>query len=74
MLELNDEQLERNDDIDNAVFACITILAEKDLDWNMEMIGTVTESIKTDLLKYFNIKVRHPGIITNEDGSQYYAE
>ena len=72
-LELTQEQIERNDEIDNAVHECICILAEKDLEWDMHIIGNVTETIKIELEKH-NIHVRHPGIIMNEDGSEEYAE
>jgi len=72
-LELTDSQIARNDDIDNAVYACICTLTEQEIDWDMEIIAEVTEAIKA-ALEPFNLKVRHPGIITNEDGSQTYEE
>lgn len=72
-LELNDEQLDRNDDIDNAVHGCLCTLAEKNLEWNMEIIAKATEQLKDVLLQY-GIKVRHPAIATNEDGTEEYVE
>jgi hypothetical protein len=73
-LELTDEQLERNDAIDNAVFDCIKTLVEDDnLEWDMSKIGPVTDSIKSTLLEV-GLRVRHPGIVTNADGSQVYEE
>ena len=71
-LELTDEMLERNDDIDNAVYDCICVLAEKELPWSMEIITKVTETIKAELLKY-QIQVRHPSVETKEDGNQIYS-
>jgi hypothetical protein len=73
-LELTDEMIERNDVIDNAVYACILELAEKDEDelpWSMEIIGDVTDAIKASLLMH-KIKVRHPGVVTEANGSQHY--
>lgn len=75
-LELTGEMEERNDAIDNAVYACILELAEKDEDelpWDMEIIGDVTDAIK-DVLARKGIKVRHPGVVTEENGSQHYAD
>ena len=73
-LELTDKQLERNDDIDNAVFDCICTLTEQpELEWDMQIIGEVTDSIKL-ILKTFGLKVRHPGIVTEDDGTQRYEE
>jgi hypothetical protein len=64
---------QRNDEIDNAVYDCICILAEKDLEWNMEVIGDVTDSIKGALSRH-SIRVRHPGIAINENGIEEYCE
>jgi hypothetical protein len=72
-LELTNEQVERNDEIDNAVFNCFNILAEKELKWDMEVIGGGTTVIKS-FLKDYGIEVRHPGIVTLEDGTQEYRE
>lgn len=72
-LELTDEMLARNDEIDNAVFACLCTLAEQDFEWDMEIIGEVTEDIRS-VLERHGIKMRWPGIVTNEDGTQHYDE
>jgi hypothetical protein len=76
-LELTDEMVERIDEIDNAVYDLILTLAEKtpeDLEWDMAIIGNVTDSIKTLLWEEFQIKVRHPAVVTNKDGTQYFSE
>lgn len=72
-LELTMEMLQRNDDIDNAVFQCVCILAEKELEWDMQIIGNVTDAIKKELGNY-NISVRHPGVFIDEKGKQHYGE
>jgi hypothetical protein len=73
-LELSDDDLERNDEIDNAVFDCVRILAEDDdIEWNMQIIAETTDAIKSVLADH-DIKVRHPHIATHEDGSQTIEE
>ena len=76
-LELTGEMVERNDDIDNGVYQTILMLTEKtddEVPWNMEMIAEITDAIKDVLWNRFKLKVRHPAIVTNEDGSQEYSE
>lgn len=68
-----DKMVARNDEIDNAVYECICILAEKELDWDMEIIGNATEAIIAELENH-DIKVRYPGVTTDEDGRQHYEE
>ena len=73
-LELTDEMVQRIEDIDNAVYDCILTLAEKsaeELDWNIELIGCVTDQIK-DVLNQYGIRVRHPAVVTDKDGHQTY--
>lgn len=72
-LELTTEMVQRNDEIDNAVFSCITTLTEQKLEWNMEIIGKVTDAIKGVLAEY-NLKVRHPAIEIDTHGNQRYVE
>lgn len=72
-LELTDEMLERLDEIDNTVYACICTLAEKPIEWDMEIIGEVTEKIRSVLEKH-GIQMRWPAIVTNEDGTQEYSD
>ena len=76
-LELTNEQIARNDDIDNAVYQCVLTLAEHNdnsLPWDIRMISEVTDAIKEVLWNGFSIKVRHPAIVTKDDGTQYYSE
>lgn len=72
-LELTEEMIKRNDEIDHAVWNCICILTEKEPDWNMEIIGRVTDAIK-DILAEYGLKVRHPAIEIDEGGNQRYVE
>jgi len=76
-LELTDEMVERNDEIDNAVYDLILTLTEKtgdELPWDMEMIGAVTDTVKDLLWKQFKLAVRHPVVVTNGNGIQCYSE
>jgi hypothetical protein len=76
-LELTGQQIERLDEMYDAVYNTILVLAEKDsesLSWDMEIIGNATEALVAILAKDHNIHVRYPGIVTNEDGSQFYEE
>lgn len=73
-LELDDDQLSRNDEIDNAVFECITILSENpNMQWDMQIINETTDAIK-EVLHNHDIKVRHPHVVTNLDGTQTIEE
>ena len=72
-LELTEEMLERINEINNSVHKCLCILTEKDIQWDMEIIGTVEESIQS-ILEEHGIKMRWPGIVTNDDGTQEFAE
>jgi hypothetical protein len=67
-LELTDEMLERNDTIYNTVLDCICTLAERKIEWDMQIIGEVTDAIISTLHKH-EIQVRYPGITTEKDGS-----
>lgn len=72
-LELTDEMLERIYKINKSVYRCLCICAEKKIPWDMEIIGTVAETIQSTLTEH-GIKMRWPAIVTNDDGSQEFAE
>lgn len=55
---------QRNDDIDNATHRYICDLAEKDVEWNAELIASIEDSSET-ILEKFGIDVCHPA--ANED-------
>ena len=48
MKELTDNQLTRQDFVDNSIFELFQLLnpSEKEIEWNIEMISDVRESIK----------------------------
>ena len=72
-LELTDEMLERNDELENAVHECLCVLAEDELKWDVDAIYSAIDLLKDMLLERFGISVRHPSVVTDEDG-QYYCE
>lgn len=63
--------IERNDDIDNAVFAAICSLVHEDeeIEWNMEIIGEIEDKIESMLIKR-GIITCHPWY--DEDGNICY--
>lgn len=64
--ELRDKLLcERNDAIDNAVFAAVSEMAVGEIDWDMEIIGAVEAYIEK-LLGDRGIPVCHPWEDDNE--------
>ena len=73
-LELSDRQIERIDEIHNAVFEMCKVLTEKtDLEWDMYYIGEIAD-YAANLLCLMGNKVRYPAIVTGEDGKQYIEE
>lgn len=73
-LELNDEQVARNDEIYNGVFDLCRMLSENpELEWDMSFIGEIADCAASILGRH-GIKVRFPAVVTNEDGSQYIEE
>jgi len=57
-----DIMIARNDDIDNAVYTTLCVLANKDLPWDMRVIGESTDAIK-DVMAFHNIPYSHPGYV-----------
>lgn len=68
--ELSEEDFDRLDEIDTAVHDCICCLAERHVDWNQEVIESVTAAMES-ALKSHKIKVRHPGRFTEDNRSFY---
>jgi len=66
--ELNTRQLDRQDEVDNAVFSLCKLMTEDDsLEWNMEFIGQIVD-YAADVLTRGGHKVYYPTIVENEDG------
>lgn len=51
----------KSDEVDNAAYALITAIArtEKEIEWDMEIIGEVVDAVKS-VLDDFNVPVCHP--------------
>ena len=52
-MELTDKQIERQDFVDNAIFELINELipSEKKMEWNIEMVGEIRDTIQSQLIK-----------------------
>ena len=73
-LELNDAQVERVDEVHNAVYELCRILTEnEELEWNMSYIGEIADLAASILTKQGH-KVRYPAIVTEADDSQHIEE
>lgn len=73
-IELSGEMLERIDDIHNAVYELCKVMTEKsDLEWNMEYIGDIADTVAS-ILNDYGFEVRYPAIITETDGTQHIEE
>ena len=73
-VELNDEQLARNDEIYNAAYdLCKVLLENEDMEWDMEYIGAVVEGAICEMLSRGH-RVRYPGVLTDENGAQTIEE
>jgi len=72
-LEFTSEMEARNDEVENAVYECLCILTEKNLEWNVEIIYDALNAIKKVLAGH-GLRVRHPAIETDENGQQRYVD
>ncbi len=75
-LELTNRQIERLDDIDNTVYQTLLVLLEKNEDefpWDISIIGDTIDAIAA-VCEEHGHHIRYPGIVTEEDGTQYYEE
>lgn len=73
-LELNDEQVVRNDEIYDTVFELCKVMAENpELEWDMNFIGEIADYTASTLTRH-NIRVHFPAIVTNDDNSQHIEE
>ena len=55
--ELSDEQINRQDFVDNAIFTLINKLnpSSGDIEWNIEMIGEIRGCLKEWIVDRFNL-------------------
>lgn len=72
--ELNDKQIARVDEVENAVYELCKLLTEdKDLKWDMYYIGEIAD-MAADILTKQGHKVRYPAIVEGGDGNEYVEE
>ena len=76
-LEFSKKQLDRIDEIHDAVYRLCQILTEKydgseakSLDWDMSYIGEIADTA-CDILVAHGYRVRYPAMITETDGFQW---
>lgn len=77
-VELSAAQLERIDEIHNAVFElCVVLTENDDLEWDMAYIGEIAD-VACDILVSKGLRVRYPAIVSEEDGVEkvidYHSE
>lgn len=70
------EQLNRMDEVENAVFECLkVILEDPDMEWDMRLIGPVADKI-ADILVANGYKVHYPSVVVIGDRAtiqEYYS-
>ena len=67
-MELTGQQIKRQDFVDNAIFNLINELipSKKEMDWNIEAIGAIRDSIQSQLVER--------GFCTEQEFYPYIAE
>lgn len=52
-MELTDEQIERQDFVDNAIYHLVNELipSDKEMDWDIEVIGNIRDTIQSNLVE-----------------------
>lgn len=74
MVDFTNEQIDRIDEVHNAVFDLCKLLTEKDdLDWDIEYIGEIAD-VASDILVSCGYKVRYPAHVMNGDGTEYITD
>lgn len=73
-VELNQRQLERIDELHNAVYdLCVLFTENPDLEWDMYYIGEIADQI-TDILVEYGERVHYPAIERGNDGDDRIIE
>lgn len=73
--ELSPLQLERLDEIDNAMYRFLLVLLEKDeneFPWDMQYIGEAVDAIENIMYGY-GFDIHRPAVINDGDGSEDYV-
>ena len=76
-LGLTNEMIERNDEIDNETYDYILTLTEMssdELEWDIELIASVVDLVKTYLFDTYGLKVRHPAASLGDNESSNYVD
>lgn len=74
IVDLTDEQADRNDEIYEAAFEFCKVLTENpDLEWDMAYLGEIAE-IAAGIMVNHNYQVRFPSIVTEDDGTEHVEE
>lgn len=69
-LEFTDEQIERVDEVENAVFhMCETLTEEEYLEWDISYVGEIADAA-CQILADHGFKIRYPAIVTDYNGDQ----
>ena len=69
-VELNQSQLERIDDLHNAVYElCVLFTENPDLEWDMRYIGEIADRITGALVKYGE-RVYYPAVVHDDNGDR----
>lgn len=73
-LEFTEKMLQRRDELDNAVWDCVkTLVQDEDLQWDAAVMEPVIDSM-IRALNHFGYKVWNPGIVTDDNGKQFYTK
>lgn len=73
-VEMNENQADRVDEVYDAVYEMCTVLTENtNLAWDMAYIGEIAD-VAVSILASKGMKVRFPGVCTENDDSQYIEE
>lgn len=73
--ELSPRQLERLDEIDNAMYQFLLVLLEKDEDefpWDMQYIGELVDAAEETMFRY-GFDIHRPAVINDGDGGEDYV-
>lgn len=66
--ELSDKQIERIDEVENAVYDLCKLLTQNDnIEWDMSYIGLIADTI-SDILVNKGFSINYPYISTEENG------
>lgn len=73
--ELSPLQIERLDEIDNAMYRFLLVLLEKDeseFPWNMQYIGELVDAAEETMFRY-GFDIHRPAVINDGDGGEDYV-